>query len=486
MMNPTRIEKACLLTGLPAEWPEDLLSHIRQQVQASRRKVVVLDDDPTGTQTVHSIPVLTEWPVEALRAELSNDLPAFYLLTNSRGLAPAEAEAVNAEIGRHLMEAARQAGREVAAVSRSDSTLRGHFPREVAALAGALGQVFDAWLIIPFFLEGGRYTLHDIHYVAEGEWLVPAGETEFARDATFGYRASNLREWVEEKTAGRVPADQVASISIEDVRRGGPARVAERLLALTPGSVCVVNAASYRDMEVFVHGLLTAEGRGRKFLYRTAASFVRTRAGLAPRPLLGRGDFNLTGSTGGLVVVGSYVPRTTGQVNALRAHPHIACIEVGVEALMDQERRQADIRRLAAQADAALRRGDDVMVYTSRQLITGDDAESSLLIGRRVSEGLVALVRSISTRPRYILAKGGITSSDVATRALNVRRALVLGQILPGVPVWQLGSESVHPGLGYIVFPGNVGNERSLVEIVETLKAGNPPLSGSGGKAGDI
>lgn len=471
-MDDGRINQQELLDSLPDEWAEDLLPEIQQQVKASRRKVVVLDDDPTGTQTVHSIAVLTEWPVETLREELVNDLPAFYLLTNSRSLPPAEAEAMNGEIGRNLVEAARQAGRDFAVVSRSDSTLRGHFPGEVKALAGALGQDFDAWLIIPFFLEGGRYTINDIHYVAEGGWLVPAGETEFARDAAFGYRASNLRHWVDEKTGGRVPAQAVGSISIDDIRRGGPKQVAERLADLTRSSVCVINAASYRDIEVFTQGLLKAEAHGQKFLYRTAASFVRARAGLAPRPLLTRADFDLRQSAGGLIVVGSYVPRTTSQVNSLLLRAGITSIEISVEGLLDENHRQKEIQRLARQADQALGKGKNVMLYTSRQLITGDDAVRSLFIGRQVSEGLVAIVQTISTRPRYLLAKGGITSSDVATQGLNVKRALVLGQILPGVPVWQLGSESRHPGLDYIVFPGNVGDAQSLVKIIDML--GNP------------
>jgi uncharacterized protein YgbK (DUF1537 family) len=468
-MDDGRINKQELLDNLPNEWPEDLLPEIQQQVKASRRQVVVLDDDPTGTQTVHSIPVLTEWPVETLRGELANDLPAFYVLTNSRSLPLPEAEAMNAEIGHNLVEAGRQADREFVVVSRSDSTLRGHFPGEVSALAKALEQDFDAWLIIPFFLEGGRYTIQDVHYVTEGEWLVPASETEFARDAAFGYRASNLRYWVDERTGGRVPVQAVGSISIDDIRRGGPKRVAERLVDLTYGSVCVVNAASYRDMEVFVRGLLTAEVLGWRFLYRTAASFVRVRAGLAPRPLLTRSDPGVSDAGGGLFVVGSYVPRTTSQINALLAYPGMISTEICVERLLDERRRGDEIERVAQQAEQALRADQDVLVYTSRQLITGADANSSLSIGQRVSEGLVAIVRAISTRPRYLVAKGGITSSDVATRGLDVKRALVLGQILPGVPVWQLGPESRYPGMAYVVFPGNVGGSQALVEILTAL-----------------
>ncbi len=464
-----RKPKTDLLASLPREWPDDLLPEIQREVKASRRKVVVLDDDPTGTQTVHGIPVLTEWSKETLRAELANDLAAFYVLTNSRSLPLSQAEAMNAEIGRNLVEAGRQADREFVVVSRSDSTLRGHFPGEVDALAGAFEGDFNAWLIIPFFLEGGRYTINDVHYVAEGDWLVPAGDTEFARDAFFGYRASNLRQWVAEKTADRVPAQTVASISIEDLRLGGPQRVAARLADLARGSVCAVSAASYRDMEVFVRGLLTAEAGGKRFLYRTAASFVRARAGIAPRPLLGQADFDLSTVEGGLFVVGSHVPRTTSQVDALRADPGIVSLEISVEALLDEGRRRGEIERVARQADQALRHGQDAMIYTSRRLITGEDAESSLSLGRRVSEGLVAILRAVSTRPRYLVGKGGITSSDVATQGLDVKRALVLGQVLPGVPVWQLGPESRHPGMPYVVFPGNVGGANALVEIATKL-----------------
>ena len=272
---------------------------------------------------------------------------------------------------------------------------------------------------------------------------------------------------------GQVKAEAVASISIEDIRVGGPNGVTERLGSLARGSICVVNAASMRDLQVFTRGLLMAEARGQRFLYRTAASFVQVRAGLAPRPLLTRADFDLSEPAGGLIVVGSYVPRTTSQVNELLAQSQVVSLECRVEALLDDSRREDEIGRLAQQVDQALRDDRDVMVYTSRQLRSGEDAETSLSIGHQVSEALVAITRAISTRPRYLLAKGGITSSDVATHGLDVKRALVLGQILPGVPVWQLGEESRYPSLTYIVFPGNVGGSEALVDIVTALRTGS-------------
>jgi uncharacterized protein YgbK (DUF1537 family) len=469
-MQPHERSLAATLANLPPEWPTDPLPAIRAAVRAADEMLVVLDDDPTGTQSVHGISVLTEWSVDALRAELDSEMPAVYLLTNSRSMPLARAQSLNAEIGRNIRVAARPGGRRPVLVSRSDSTLRGHFPGEVDALAAALGGGFDATLLIPAFIAGGRYTIGDVHYVADGDRLIPAGETDFARDATFGYRASNLREWVAEQTGGGVPAARVAAISIETIRHTGPDGVADQLAVLHDGDICVINAAGERDLAVAALGILQAEARGKRFLYRTAASIVPLRAGISPRPLLARADLDLPAVGGGLIVIGSYVSKTSGQVAALLEQPGVECVEVDVGALLANEGWDREIARVAQVADQRLRADQDIAIFTSRRLVTGADAESSLAIGRRVSDGLVAIVRAITTRPRYLLAKGGITSSDTATRGLDVGRALVLGQILPGVPVWQLGPESRYPGMIYIVFPGNVGGSGALAEVVAALR----------------
>jgi uncharacterized protein YgbK (DUF1537 family) len=466
------LSKQATLDRLPPEWPHDLRPAIRREVAASQRTLVVLDDDPTGTQTVHDLPVLTHWSVEALREELARGTETFYLLTNSRSLPTQDAQQLNQIIGENLTSASRLAQRAIAVVSRSDSTLRGHFPAEVEALAIGLETAFDGWLIIPCFFEGGRYTIGNTHYAAEGDQLIPAGDTPYAQDAVFGYRASDLTEWIAEKTGGQIAASAVESISLDDIRHGGPSRIAERLLDLTDGRLCIVNAASYRDLEVVVLGLLHAEAHGARFLYRTAASFVQVRAGIIPRPLLTPGDLDLPASGGGLFVVGSYLARTSDQVGRLLDQPGVAAVEACVPALLGHERSQ-EIARCAAALDRALAAGQSVALYTSRELITGDDAASSLDIGRRVSESLVAILHQVTATPRYIVAKGGITSSDVATAGLGVRRAWVLGQILPGVPVWQLGSESRYPGRAYIVFPGNVGGPDALARIADDLRLEN-------------
>lgn len=468
-MDELRIRQRELFDRLPPEWPVDLLPTIQIMVRESQRKVVVLDDDPTGTQTVHGVPVLTEWPVERLAEELKGSSPAFYLLTNSRSLPLKEAQALNEEIAARLEEAAKKTGQAFVAVSRSDSTLRGHFPGELTAFAGALATSFDAWLIVPCFPEGGRFTVEDIHYVAEGEWLTPAGQTEFARDQSFGYRASNLREWVTEKTGGKITAQQISVISLEDLRHGGPDEITRIALNLPRGAVCIANAVSYRDLEVLVLGLLAAEARGKRFLYRTAASFVRVRAGIMPQPLLTRADLALPNQGGGLLVAGSYVPRTSAQLHALFEHSAVRQVEVNVPHLLDRTTRAGEVERATQAVNTSLSEQQDTVVFTSRDLISASSADENLAIGRVVSSSLVAIVNGLETRPRYLLAKGGITSSETATLGLGIRRALVLGQVLPGVPVWQTGPESRYPGLAYIVFPGNVGGADALEKIVSQL-----------------
>ena len=428
-MTVTRSE---IFDSLPALGRTDYLPEIQTALRTKREKLVVLDDDPTGTQTVYDIPVLTEWSVSSLREEFQNELDCFYLLTNSRSLGEEDARQLNLEIAANLKTAAE--GKPFRVVSRSDSTLRGHYPLETDALTEVLGP-FDGVLLVPYFEAGGRYTIGDVHYVAEGDTLLPAAETPFARDVTFGYRKSNLREWVEEKTKGRIEAQVVESISIDQIRNQGVDGVETLLLRLQDGVVCIVNAAAPSDLETMVLALARAEEAGKRFLFRTGAQFVSTRIGLRernfwrPEPSSSR--------VGGLVVVGSHVPKSTQQLNHLLEHGQMETIEFEVKRLIDDE--PDLVSNLVSQVDQHLIDGRDVVVYTSRDLVLGANAESSLALSRRVSEALVTLVRSMTVSPSFFVAKGGITSSDLATKGLGVRRAMVLGPILPGVPVWETG-----------------------------------------------
>ena len=464
------------LTDLPPAWSEDLLPTIRQEIAQSGRRVVVLDDDPTGTQTSHGVLVVTEWSVEELAGALKGDHPAIFVLTNSRSLPEAQASELAAEAGRNLALASKQVGVDVVIGYRGDSTLRGHYPAESWALrdafAGEIGQPYDGEILAPFFEEGGRFTIGDTHYVQQGEELVPAGETEFARDAAFGYRSSFLPAWVQEKTGGRVAAGVVGSVSIDDIRQGGPDRVAEILKGASGGQIVVANSATYRDMEVFVLGLLRAEAAGKRFLYRVSASFVRVRAGMAARPLLTIADLYPAGAppVAGITFVGSHVRRSTEQLEQAVNLPDLQVRELKVARLLDAATRESEVNDMVAWLEDQYPRGRDTLVYTSRGVVTGQTAEESLNVSQTVSAAMVDVAARLKTPPRYVIAKGGITSNDLALKAFGVHQATVPGQVAPGIPCWVLGDESRFPGVPYVIFPGNVGTPQTLAEVITMLR----------------
>lgn len=218
--------------------------------------LVVLDDDPTGTQTCHGINVLTVWDEEILKEEFRTSPRGFFILTNSRAFPTAEARELIKTICTAVQKAADSTGKSFEIVLRGDSTLRGHFPDEPEIAEEVIGSV-DGWILAPFFRQGGRLTIDDIHYVADSTGnLVPAAQTPFAKDATFGYSNSNLRKYVVEKSHGSITEDRIHSISLDDIRKGGSKGVAKRLLEFQRGGVIIVNAMTDTDMEIFVLGLL--------------------------------------------------------------------------------------------------------------------------------------------------------------------------------------------------------------------------------------
>jgi uncharacterized protein YgbK (DUF1537 family) len=455
------------LGHLPESWPEALTECNRNHLVENGPTLVVLDDDPTGTQTVYDVPVLTQWDdhaVETMVHLLQQYTPVVFVLTNTRAMNEEETRSINFRIVSQLKEVSERADRQIEIISRSDSTLRGHFPLETDVIAEAWPEQADIVLVMPFFAEGGRVTIHGQHYVTENDKLIPAHETPFAHDAVFGFQNSWLPDWIEEKTAGDVKSDDVVLIPIGIIREQGPSAVAAILNAAAKNAVCVADSVTDHDAEVVAAGVARCD---RVVLARSAASWVRVRAGLAKQDLLSpKPAFPELNSHGGLVIVGSHVPKTTTQFkHLLYNRPTSVAVEVSVADLLDDP--ESVISQSLESVSSNIKKGRDVVLYTSRELIVADDDQSNLDISKAVSACLVEIVKQLSTCPRFLIAKGGITSSDVATKGLNIKQAVVAGSILPGVPVWTLGSESKFPGLSYIVFPGNVGGDNALTMAVE-------------------
>lgn len=463
------------------------------EIRASRR-LVVLDDDPTGTQCIADLPVLTRWAVPDLQWALQQPTTGFFVLTNTRSLSEADAAQRNQQIVRALAEASHLEG-DVPYVlaSRSDSTLRGYFPLEtdvISAELAAIGTAVDGVVICPAYVEPGRVTVNSVHWMRSDDGMIPVAQSEFAKDASFGYHNSDLRDWVEEKTGGRISRSAVATVTLTDIRQGGPDRVQEILGGLVAGRPVVVDAADYADLQVVVLALIRAEAAGKNFVYRIAPSFVRPRCGQQSTPPIDaarlreivaqanskRPEDRRPSVGHGLIVVGSHVGLTTRQLAQLRAVGHILELELNVPTLLDPSTRDQHVTDIAAEAARLLRENPsdgDVVIGTSRTLITGADATDSLEIARAVSAALVGTVQEVVklVRPSFVLAKGGITSSDTATEGLGIRRAWSRGNMLPGiVSLWEPVAGPAQ-GIPYIVFAGNVGDDHALANVVSTLRS---------------
>jgi len=438
----------------------------------SKTKIIVLDDDPTGSQTVHSCLLLTRWDADTLIEACQDPAPLFFVLTNTRGMDARRAAAVTREVCHNLKAAlARlaEAGRPLnpLLVSRSDSTLRGHYPVETDVIAEELGP-FDAHFLVPAFFEGGRVTRDSVHYLMVAGRPVPVHETEFARDSVFGYHNSYLPAYVEEKTGGRIPADRVERFLLPDVR--GDAL--PRLLALSGNACAVVDAERPEDLARFARALTEAAHRGKRFLFRSGASLLTALADLPPQPVAPErmADY-ARGGRPGAFVVGSHVRKTTQQVERLLAESGTVAIEVPVEGLPGA--RAEVLADAGARVAAAHGRGETPVVFTSRVELTFPSQAERLAFGEAVSALLMDIVRTLPETLGYLISKGGITSNDVLSDGLALRTSRVLGQVIPGCSVVRCPPDHPRfPDLPVVIFPGNVGDEAALATVYRRLSAG--------------
>jgi uncharacterized protein YgbK (DUF1537 family) len=431
---------------------------------SDRPKIIVLDDDPTGSQTVHSCLLLTQWDIPTLVTALQDTVDIFFILTNTRALTPIEAAARTEEVCRNLKIAIPQAGVEnFLLVSRSDSTLRGHYPIETDGIAAILGD-FDAHFLMPAFFEGGRFTKDSIHYLVVNEVPTPVHETEFAKDSVFAYSYSYLPDYVEEKTQGRIKSAEVERFTLAQVRQG----TLERLLKLQNNRCCVVDGEEQGDFDRFATDLLAAASQGKRFLFRSAASILTSLANLGPQPVE---DMHLMVRDGqpGVVIVGSHVRKTTAQLQELLKADGIVGVEVPVQRLI-AEAPEPLVAEIVQQVATIFASGKTAVVYTSRQELQFPDVQTRLEFGVKVSGSLMAIVQQLPPDIGFLISKGGITSNDVLSDGLNLPMVRLLGQIHPGCSVVQTAADHPrYPLLPVVLFPGNVGDDTALATVYQRL-----------------
>ncbi len=432
-------------------------------------KIIVLDDDPTGSQTVHSCLLLTRWDNASLREALLDDAPLFFVLTNTRGMDATRATELTRDVCTNLkqvLEELKAEGNEInpIIVSRSDSTLRGHYPVETDVITETLGP-FDAHFLVPAFFEGGRITRNATHYLVVDGKDVPVHETEFAKDSVFGFSTAYLPDYVAEKTNGRISANQVEVFLLNEVR----GHCLERLQSLTNNVCCTVDCETQDDLNNFADQLSAAARNGKRFLFRSGASLLTALAQLPKQPVPAESMAEyVRDSMPGAIIVGSHVQKTTRQLNVLLKQHGIRGLEVDVNRIKEDS--TTLLQDIVTQIDCAFAEGLTPVIYTSRTELTFEDQATRLAFGEQVSEFLMDMVRSLPRNLGFLISKGGITSNDVLSSGLALRASRVVGQILPGCSVVRCPEDHPrYPNLPVVIFPGNVGDDDAVATAYTRL-----------------
>ena len=398
-------------------------------------RMVVFDDDPTGIQTVHSCLLVTDWSDDNIRMAMRDEVPFFYILTNTRALTAEAARKTLTTALETVIRVNQEFGYRLICVSRSDSCLRGHFPLEPNVMREVLMKHgYKVWPKIPFapaFIESGRFTIDGTHYMRDGERLIPVSESEFARDNVFGYKHSHLVDYIKEK--------------------GG-----------NPEDYDIVNAQNYEELNSFRDALFAElEGEECAIVIRSSSSLPRSMSGIAEKPFLTREDLGIQANGTGIFIVGSHVKKTTEQLSNLLKLSSVKGIELPIDDILNHS--DALMSRTLESIKSLSSNGITPVVYTARKEVRIEDASQRLSLGQTVSEFLVDIVRRLPVCPNYVVAKGGITSHDILTKGLAVKTARVMGQVINSVPC------VMTERFPYIIFPGNVGGPRSLEDIYKVI-----------------
>lgn len=434
-----------------------------KNLEAFNYKIIVLDDDPTGTQTVKDLPVYTEWSEELIEDGFKQSNNMFYILTNSRALNEEETTILHKEISSNIEKVSQRLNHPYLIISRGDSTLRGHFYLEPKVLDDASTSGFDAIFYLPEFFEGDRFTYNGIHYLKEDGDYIPVSQSEFSNDTTFGFKSETMADFIEEKSKGAIESNQVYHITLEQIRKRKKKEIFNVFEALNNLDAVVVDALNDEDMDYFSACLTEYLAKNnKKFIFRTAASFVKAMCE-TPGEIINLKNYKQN-NNGGIIIVGSHVKKTSDQLNHLLNNTNIHSIEFDVKQVT-KDTLNKYIKEKTTQVEEIISNGEDVVVYTSRDVIKTENLINNLSISTNISNSLVDIIRSLQIQPKFIIAKGGITSSDVATQGLNIKKADVIGQVTKGVPVWLTGDEAKYQKMPYVIFPGNVGDEDTVTEV---------------------
>lgn len=434
-------------------------------VRSEARSLVVLDDDPTGTQAVSDVPVLLRWAGDAVERALNAHPPAVYLITNTRALAAREAEAVTADAA----TAGLRADPMAELVVRGDSTLRGHVLEEYRAVRTVrTHRRPPVLLLVPALPAAGRVTRDGVHCIMRGGRAVPLHLTEYADDGAFAYDSSRLLEWASARSGGFFAAERGTEVPGTTIRDpGGANAVTQAILrAWNAGgpAACAPDAETLGDLRKIAKGLREAQQAGAEVIVRCAPAF----AGILSGKLATGFVSPPSGAGGTLLICGSYVPDTRRQLAHLSAQRGLTPIELDpLDLLGSPPTMTSAVKRAAVRSSLDMREHGVAVVATAAER---PDIARNPAVGMRVARALASVVTGVYPPPAVLISKGGITSAITLEYGVGATAARVVGPLLPGVALWDV--DSTQRKLSYIVVPGNVGGDGLLTDLINLLMGG--------------
>jgi len=446
-------------------------------------KIIIFDDDPTGSQTVYGCPLLLNWDQYCLEKAFKHPSQLIFILANTRSLSSTLADKKIREICSSLKKFFLRKGYskdDYFYISRGDSTLRGHGVLEPATLDEELGP-FHATFHIPAFFEGGRTTEYGIHYL-NGK---PVHMTDFGRDKIFGFSTSNLAQWIEDKSGGKIQVENILHLEINQLdmaleNQDGFEFLLSFLSELENNVSVVVDAKLPQHLEILARAIKIIS-KEKRFLFRTAASFINSLSGLPPNPKSTSELVSLKSKNvdfeykPGLIMVGSHVQLATDQLEILLKENACQGLEISVsklaEILVLEECQQFILELeciLLSKIETILDNKKVPVLYTTREERQFPSDSERMYFGLALAEFMAILVGKITNKLGYIISKGGITTQLLLKKGLNLNQVTLKGQILPGLSIVQ--SNSDHTQLPVITFPGNLGNDLTLLESFRLME----------------
>ncbi len=449
-------------------------------------KIIIIDDDPTGSQTVNNCLLLLKWDYETLFKGLKNKSNLLFILANTRALSANNAQLRLEEICLSLKYALDYLGfnkKEYIIISRGDSTLRGHNFLEPYIINKLLGP-FDATFHIPAFIEGNRITINGKHFVNN----IPADETIFAKDEIFGFKTNDIKELLYQKSNQKLNLNKIQNLNLNDLEileTDKKNKVYKFIEGLKENSHVIVDSINYSYLDKF-SSVIKQLSKNKRFLFRTAASFINSISEINNKK---KEDLyysqlrikNIKNKfLSGLIVVGSSVNLTTLQLNKILKIKIFKSIKLDVANFYTIYKSGDNFNQIKSLKKSIihsirlnLKQEYIPVLFTSREIISFDDKNEALSFHNYLSLFIAEIVSELKFEIGYLISKGGLTSNTILSKGFNVNFVYLEGQILPGISLVTLSIQDYIKRFPIVTFPGNIGDETSLLKVLEVIENKN-------------